>query len=886
MVLGGVEFSVGGWGEYESTRRREMYKLTLPPKLGGGGRGGHAPAAAPSQHYPKLTHATADDAVRSLMPQALLRRACEELAAALDRAQDAFCVPTGEHSYECAFPRAEGEVTTPPLTAQDVRDFAEEVAAFAKSLPESDPTALQEMGESVRVLGALWGVATAPLPPAGTSSSHTVFAQKTRVAPVFLPPLPARAVPVSDSVALLRLEKDVLPRVAALEQVEAGLAGLMDEVSAAIGRYLTASDKRSITGGDVVENELYTPAAAHAPTKTSVVSNGKVIRSKIRRSDKRNIDNFTRGEEVDRAVTTPLPNALMFGVLPFENGRSFSIDTMGNIVIAPGIIGPYIIHIDINQARETLLYPELLRSIAYETSGGGYAWVILESSEGRFALRMPAQHAQIVDLDEDMMQRWLLEHLKGEPPHKISLEEYLKYLRGLGFVIVEGLHREDMVRFSRVDLMSKTELKKQRRRLIALTQKDFDGFDWSDYDKKTGSLSCKELQEISGDVDINLETGKITVPKMRKGVGFSTIAHHRSAIVFHTHPSVRYQGSALEPPSDGDLINALYAAGTLIRRRNVIWNFVSAPEGTYILRPSSLIARLCANDWEQVRGAVEKLWNKARLYRFAPSDGVAQVLASLHDVGFVAAFHDAACVKLHDKPNIRPHLNIIKRHEYDTMMHVLKDIEPDKLLAADWTPVDAIAWSVLTREPAWVYAGWRDGKVVLDTCDSHFLHDGRYPSVPGPLFIVCYPTGKIQIKQELVRAVTANVQWAWCVILTPTDVLVFRVADDTIETHGPVPRRITTGKQQNESQDRPQGEPQDKPQGEPRDEPRGEPRDKPQDETPMAERLEPDMLPTEQREQGTRAPDNSAAQKSNKSEPLANAFGEEEAEINFNDYLE
>lgn len=197
--VGGARVEVGGWGEYEISRRRAEFEA-----------GGARPRAA----YLEGTHITAADAVASIIGGAqsgrrtALQRAAERLAAQLGALEDdtpdpeagSGWVPAGGAYY----------MALPPLSSRELRELGH---------PNADE--LQDLTSAVEAVAATVEAAGA--------ADETKAGQ-----PVALPPLPARVVALSDDEGVLRLEASVGPHVAGLEALQARLAGRMDVVAAAL----------------------------------------------------------------------------------------------------------------------------------------------------------------------------------------------------------------------------------------------------------------------------------------------------------------------------------------------------------------------------------------------------------------------------------------------------------------------------------------------------------------------------------------------------------------------------------------------------------------------------------------------------------------------------
>ena len=290
-----------------------------------------------------------------------------------------------------------------------------------------------------------------------------------------------------------------------------------------------------------------------------------------------------RGDEVDAAAAMKPPQCELPPDLWFN---AFDL-VSGNVVVTPPRDG---IFIGASQrdalSRATLLTPNNVSYIAFVTSGRVYAWTYLDCYEALYALRAAPKKGRAVELDPDSIVAWLRTRLDGEPPHKVKINEYADYLRELGVEVVVLQQRSDTARFHLRDMTTELDRKRMRHSLISFTAADFEGLDWSAYDAAVGKEACTGLREVAGEVVIDLAAKKIHVSKARPGLMWASVAHVRSEITFHTHPMARYQGSVAEPPSHGDLEFVLSRCA----HQSMIWHFVTAPEGTYIMRPSDVLA--------------------------------------------------------------------------------------------------------------------------------------------------------------------------------------------------------------------------------------------------------------------------------------------------------
>lgn len=779
-VIGGVEYTVGGWGEYEVNRRRAAWEA----------RGGAAradPACRPGAQYKGRTNIHAADAVQSVMAtrrgQSALRRAALRLAGALAGLEDRL---HSDWANEAQF------LTIPPMTSDHLLEFANDPAL------EKNPLALRELGADILATAAAVGVDLPPLPQQRGG------------------PLPSHSVNVLDDKEVLRLEEMVVPHISELESLQAALAAQLDKVASHL---LDAAGKDSDAAGKVAgedsdaagedageDSDAASDAGEDKDVKKNAVSGMRnVLRDATRevvRGDephpgdvKRSSADVTRGAEVDAAAQAAPLELLEVGLSWHEGPRAFDLreparaePTGPHDGIYFGIAGRS------SAARSTLLTPETVATAAFKTSARMYAWFVLDSPEGCYALRAVPQKGQAVKLNPDAIVAWLRARLAGDPPHKIAIAEYVAHLRGLGLEVATGPPRGDgMVRFNLVDATTAGERARELAVLRALTPADFASLDWTAYDRDAAGESCRAAHEVAGDVIIDLDARTVSAPKVRPGTLWGVTPHKRSYITFHTHPSGRYQGGHAEPPSPTDVLITLEGCALNAQA----WAFVSAPEGTYIMRPSLALAEAFIRDPQAISNIVGNTYtNRIHACVGATSVCAAAAVRALEEVGFIAHLRGEPCVALLGVPDAFPAWNQQSRKESQEAFKELVRAPAKTILEADWRGVDAECDAPTVRESTWLTAGLNEGRAVLSG-EGHYFgsasESGSYPSwVPGPVFVVFFPEEHElpeRVPHAALEAASKNAAlWAWVVFLSPSRITAFRSGPDGVEIHGPTRR--------------------------------------------------------------------------------------------------
>jgi len=613
-------------------------------------------------------------------------------------------------------------------------------AFAADPAQEGDLEALQELSTSVLATAAMAGTTLPAL------------------APLLSATLPTRAVAVTNDKAILRLEAAVGPHVARLETLQAALASQLDAAATAI-----------------------TQASGAAP-----LGGAKTL---------------TRGEEIDAAVKRP-PHVLLKAGLPWQSGgQAFDLREPGMAVPTGPLDGIYFGVAGCNDpARATLLTPHLAAVAAFKTSGRMYAWFVLDSPEGCYAVRALPQNGYVVRLDSNAIVAWLKPRLTGNPPHKIAAADYLAHLRSLGLEILvnmrEGAQKgKSVVRFNLEAATTAAERARELTTLRALTQADFAALDWTEYNHSAASEACRTSYEVAGDVIIDLTARTVAAPKVRPGTIWGSHTHRRSYITFHTHPMARFQGGLAEPPSTCDVLNTLEGCALDMQA----WAFVSTPEGTYIMRPSQAISAAFLHDPQETFRIVSEIYN-AQINTCAGTTAVCskEAIRTLEEVGFIAHLQGEPCVPLMSVPDLFPVWNKESREENRAAYAALAKTSAESLLASDWEPAAAEGKSPTLKASTWITAGLKEGRVA-PSGNGHSLNGppdslDSYPNgVPGPLLVIYFPEEDEfpeRVPYAALDAARKNAaHWAWVVFLSPSRVTIFRAGPADVEIHGPTPRR-------------------------------------------------------------------------------------------------
>ncbi len=749
VIVGGVDYAAAGWSAFEVARRRARRDAAQHLKTGGG---------EPAQHYGGRTYIHADDAIRSIVGarraqgrKTPLQRAALHLADALGPLEE------GLRSGWAARHR-----TLPALTSAEMRAFADDPAL------EVDSGALYDLGQGVAALMLAVGApAPAPLP-------------NLPGAP------PAQAVTVADDEAVLLLEAAVEPHAASLEGLQAALAERLSVAADAVSARATliAAEGSEVNSKASVRPSVRsrTPERVRTPERSRTPERGRPHAR-------------TRGEELDAAARAP-PTGLLKSGLPADwSQESFDLRG-GEVVRRPYHEGLYygISNRDA-PGRDTLLTPQIIAMAAFSTSGRLVAWVVLDSPEACYALRAPPRNGRVATIDREAIVAWIRPRLTGKPPHKLEMGEYIAYVRSLGVEVHKGPRRGDgAVRFDLRSMTTEVERDTNLSALRALTPADFEAFDWGPYDRTAAGEACSSGHEVSGDVAIDLVARKISAPKVRPGTISAARSHMRSYVTFHTHPAGRYQGSQSEPPSPQDVLRSL----ALCAQDLQAWDLVSAPEGTYIMRPSRALAAAYLHDPKHTAEAVSAVYDKQlRACLGTALECADAAIRALGDAGFVAHLRKAPCLRLPSAPDLWPALNRKSREESRAAYAAIQAMKPAALLAVDWGAVTALADAPALQDiVSWITANLRGGRAVPDG-EGHMLTDvddpSAYPTWPtGPLFVVYFPTEDAfpgQVPHAAVRAAKRSTNaWAWAVFLSRSRITIFRASPGGVEIHGPMRR--------------------------------------------------------------------------------------------------
>ncbi|HVE13324.1 MAG TPA: hypothetical protein VNI01_08025 [Elusimicrobiota bacterium] len=553
-AVGGVEFVVGGWGLYEARLRREQW---------------HQGRAKPGRHYAGRSYIGADDAVRSLVgggrPDAHpLRLAARRFAAALGRLEDTLCSPDEDGAWECApaGARRAGAVVVPPLVSRDLTAFA------ASPTDPADADTLRELGAAALEVAAAAGVALPAVPD---------------LAPAGYPPLPPALVAVDDDEGVLRLEGEVRPHVAALEELQAAVADRLDGAARAVA---ALAARRG--GGPPARARGAWPRAPDPPVP---VKPSAPARRTPERPARESGLAAPPSEEAARAGVA----ALLETGLPFSGARASAAPAAYFGFAFPGPPG-----------AATCLTPAAVGWAAAATSRRAFAWVVFDSPEARVALRVPAQGSP--GPDPAALAGWLQARLVGSPP-SVATEAYLAHLRGLGLDVLER-RLAPRASFRPADArLGLPELAE----LGALTGADLLAFDWSGFDAGLRRAAAAPVAPDGYRVAVDSRARVVGAPEAGQGAP-------RGAWLASRAPGPE---SGPAPPTLRELERCLLLAGL-----GLVWTFLAAPEGLYGVRPAAAAGGI--GSWPELAGPAARALARAR-------ESPARI-SGLADAGFIA-FH-------------------------------------------------------------------------------------------------------------------------------------------------------------------------------------------------------------------------------------------------------
>jgi len=820
--VGGFSYVVGSWGQYEIDRRNIIWNSN-----------DSANSTSPGKAYGGRTYIHASDAVQSIInahPQNIIQAAALHLADILSKLEEKLCEPDESGVWECEpISLSNNKVTpeayylvTPSITSDDLRNFANEDA--------TDVMALYDISKSVTDMAALFKTY---LPPLNIHESNTNK----------FPILPTQTISITDDGGILQLESDVAPYINSLEKLQAAVAEQFDITATAIEKTLnkiqtnkpsnkfggrapssnkSSSDKSSSnkSSDKSSSNKSSDKSSDKSSKKSSSDKSSKKTSKKqiddldskiIHDLDSASIHNLssgiahslkprsskTRGDDIDLASKSA-PLYLLNVALPFAQSTDtiYQRFDIKNETFTPsdtnGIY--YVLFNRNNPSRTTALTPLTVSKMAFNTSGRMFAWYLIDSPEARYLFKASSKNGKIVNIDADIIIEWLKPKMTGNPPHKLTISEYIKYLKSYDIEIYEKVYNDDVIRFDLISSTTVAERTQELAKLRSLTKKDFDELDWSAYNRDAAVEACKKINETAGDVIIDLVAKTVSAPKVRQGLMWGVHTHVRSYITFHTHPSVRYQGTHAEYPSEADVMRTLETSAFDIQA----WAFVSAPEGTYIIRPSRALIIAYLNDPQYIRDTIPKLYLEGvRTCKDSVKVCIQQTINILTELGFIAYFHDNPCINLLQIPDIVPDWNRQDSENKYLSFTNISNMSADELFNINWDSAIAVSDIPTIRIASWLTANIEAKTKLLVIIDSHGIEDiynfKLYPNTPGPLFIIYFPEESqfpLQIPHVALNvALHAIDEWAWIIFLSATRITIFRSNKKGVEIHGPKLRK-------------------------------------------------------------------------------------------------
>lgn len=763
VIIGGVEYIIGGWGDYEIDRRNIEYMCSSEP--------------VGKKYYGGLKYVYTDNVVRSIMSAKQLQSgnelkiAAEHLEMALGLMEDKLCDPDENGAWECAMVNdklSSDTLTIPALTSSDVREFIETMNM------ENNIEYLEDLNEHITILADSLNADIVTIPNFQTKYDNSVI----------------DPVSVSDDVAVLNMESNLRGYIADIEQFQILLASNIDIVASLIYQKFGKN----------------MPQFADWMSKQQEFTGGKKTRApKKHKSEAEPASEpgreLTRGEEIDIAGTIPPIDVIKKGLQwPDSIFHSAFNIINGEVIRADDNDGIYKGYSSIDlRARSTLLTPDILNDVAYRTSRRIHAWVVVESYEACYAIRAPLIDGNVIEFSKDTTINWIKQNLVGNPPHKMELNTYITYIRSLGFEIYMENVKDTEIRFGILSLDTDDERAKKLKQYRNMSYDDIMGLDWTIYDELVGSQSCNQSRELAGDIII--VDNKIQVPKTRVGIKWASSPFARSYITFHTHPSDRFGGSYSEPPSDGDIslvINFSYY-------NKMALHFIASPEGTYIIRPSQILLELYGFDANGIMDKINKLYIEFyhSLGGSSPKQQIIKTIVALQDMGLIIYFRDKPCMKLLDKPDGLSIINNMNRKQYKQKYELLLNVNPEILVNADWSNIiiENTAPAFINTN-TWLSATIDDNKSpagqpikIISHGDAHNFGSPYDPNsyrryAVGPLFVLYFSDDKqmpSSVPNVAITAAQQTVSCIWFIFLSQKRITLFRANENDTIIYGPVP---------------------------------------------------------------------------------------------------
>jgi hypothetical protein len=593
-------------------------------------------------------------------------------------------------------------------------------------------------------------------------------------------------VPTEDSKAVLRLESATVPYLDNIVKLQTVICEQINSV-------IDTPEISSQIAGD-----------SHASGDTHAISSQIAGDSHVSGGRKTAL---TRFDEVIIARAHPPMGLLKTGLGLHNKVHIVSFDYIdGKAVVTRNLDGLYLGLADTDAPdRSTILTPKIVNKASVGTSGNAYAWAVADSYEATYIMRMPDDNGRVVDDLIVPVTEWLHINTYGDPPHKVRTKDYIKYLRSLGFEIHVSTIRDHETRFRYMDIVNPDDYSKEIDQLKQMQEADFDKLDWSDYNKKVQAKVCAEDNPVELGGDVVIENGKIKAPKVRTGVAFTVVSHSRSLITFHSHPSMRFKGHNDERPSTNDLESILHEYSN----RQLVWHFISAPEGTYIVRPTDMIAEFYKSNNDLVSNKIAEIYEKLNPTPMTIMESIEYVIKLITECGFIVYFHKNQCMPMLDVPDIVSEINVRSRGDHEKAIKYINGLSAEEITRLDFSGIDDICKAIHGA----VYTMWVIGDIVIPHDKKHAsvsssglsgpveypLDDPRaYHSIYsfGPFMIIYFQYEKdFPEKVHQVTLQISNKQrpyWVWCIFMSNTRITVFRDRDG-VEIFGPVKRRLGRG---------------------------------------------------------------------------------------------
>jgi hypothetical protein len=221
------------------------------------------------------------------------------------------------------------------------------------------------------------------------------------------------------------------------------------------------------------------------------------------------------------------------------------------------------------------------------------------------------------------------------------------------------------------------------------------------------------------------------------------------------------------------------------------WAFVSAPEGTYIYRPSTILINSYLRQPQETIEFINSNYIKDCVD--SAFNCVEDAISKIKEIGFIMYFYNNPCINIEkEQPNIVPDWNNLDLETIEQDMTYIRNLNPAKFASYNWSEVISMCITPSVSDNAsWLTINLKRNKIII-MGEGHKMdninNEYSYPmNAFGPILVICFPE---KIPPAIPHAAITVSQkqknnLIWIIFIDISQLVVFRADENGIHSYGP-----------------------------------------------------------------------------------------------------